>query len=66
MRKGKRFEFASRPQCRKSVMITRPLHTRLTQTMSFVDAAPDPCEPRRLLASGDEGRLVDQGHAVPH
>jgi hypothetical protein len=66
MRKGKRFEFASRPQCRNSVTIVRPFHTRLTQTMSFVDPACSPCEPSTSIAPDEAGRMIDEGPSVPH
>jgi hypothetical protein len=66
MRKGKRFEFASRPQCRNSVTIVRPFHTRLTRTMGFVDGGCSPCEPSTSIAPDEDGRLIDEGAAVPH
>jgi hypothetical protein len=66
MRKGKRFEFANRPQCRNSITIVRPNHTRLTPTMSFVDPVCSPCEPSTSIAPDQDGRLIDEGTATPH
>lgn len=63
MRKGKRFEFVGRSQCRHSVTINRPFHTRLTQSLSFVDPACSPCQPCTSIAPGDEEGLIDEGTA---
>jgi hypothetical protein len=63
MQKGKRFEFVSRPQCRHSVTIVRPIHTRLTPSMSFVDPACSPCQPGTSIAPNDEARMIDEGPA---
>ena len=58
MRKGKGAEPSFRPRCR-GVAVRRPVLTRLTRTMGFVELPHSPCASGSIGASDEEELLFE-------
>jgi hypothetical protein len=54
MKKGKGTESLLPRRCRSFVAPGRPIVTRLTRTMAFIEVPFAPCAPGSIGASGDE------------
>ena len=66
MSKGKGNGSLFRIRCRSFVAPDRPVQTRLTRTMGFVEVSRSPCKPGSPGAAGDDGLVSEDVTIISH
>ena len=66
MGKGKGNRSLFRIRCRNCFAPDRPVQTRLTRTMGFMETSHSPCAPSSPGASGDDGLESEELSVVSH